>query len=459
MAVSSTGDFTFLEQSELEFLVQNPESLSIARLSELQSKYFLGRQDARGTHRLLASRIAAKKEPVTTGPALHIFVPTLQCAHSCKYCQVSRSLDDVGFSMTPNQIDEACDTVFQSPSKSLTIEFQGGDPLLRFDLVCRAIDRIKLKNLTEGRSIRFVIASTLHQLTEEMCSYLKENEVYLSTSLDGPLSLHNHNRPLPTRDAYQRTCAGIELARKNLGEGSVSALMTTTKESLSYPEQIVDEYVEKGFTEIFLRPLSLYGFAKRNEKFVGYTMSEFKSFYEKAFNRVLYWNKLGVNIQEVTASILLNKLLSPFDAGYVDLQSPSGAGLAVIVYNYDGFVYPSDEARMLAEAGDKSLRMGKIGMPLKLLVESSVVREMVRSSLVNLTPGCVNCAFNTYCGPDPVGAQGQFGIMTPPIFWTDHCKKHMWLFDFIFRKLKAADEHFIDLAHNWARPNKSLKET
>jgi His-Xaa-Ser system radical SAM maturase HxsB len=453
VAVSSSGDFSFLHQNELECLVNNPGKLKLNRLAEMKSKFFIGAGKQSGSLRLLASRLAANKESVLSGPSLHIFVPTLQCAHSCKYCQVSRSLEDTGFSMTENEIDVACDTVFQSPSQTLTIEFQGGDPLLRFDLVRRAIDRISLKNRLGKRTLRFVIASTLHQLTDEMCHYLKEHQVYLSTSLDGPESLHNHNRPLPTKDAYQRTLAGINLARKYLGEDSVSALMTTTKESLEYPEEIVDEYVKLGFSEIFLRPLSLYGFAKRNESNVGYSHEDFKRFYERAFNRVLYWNKQGRPLKEDTAAVLLNKMLSPFDGGYVDLQSPSGAGLAVLVYNYDGYVYPSDEARMLAESGDSSLRLGKIGASLSELLDSTVMRNLISSSLVKFTPGCNDCAFNTYCGPNPVDAQSAFGAMSPPVFWTDHCKRHMWLFDFLFRSIKDADEGYLNLIYDWALPN------
>jgi hypothetical protein len=55
-----------------------------------------------------------------------------------------------------------------------------------------------------------------------------------------------------------------------------------------------------------------------------------------------------VRLREVSAAIALNKVLCPFDAGNVDLQSPTGAGIAVLVYNYDEHVYPSDESRMLA---------------------------------------------------------------------------------------------------------------
>ncbi len=64
---------------------------------------------------------------------------------------------------------------------------------------------------------------------------------FLSTSIDGPAELHNRNRPIPGRNAYERTVKGIELARRIIGYDSVSALMTTTKKSLEYPIEIVDE--------------------------------------------------------------------------------------------------------------------------------------------------------------------------------------------------------------------------
>jgi hypothetical protein len=159
-----------------------------------------------------------------------------------------------------------------------------------------------------------------------------------------------------------------------------------------------------------------------------------------------------VAIREVAASIALNKMLSPFDGGYVDLQSPSGAGLAVLVYNYDGFVYPSDEARMLAETGDLSLRLGRIGTSLSDLLVTPLVRTLVRSSLSRFVPGCSECAFNTYCGPDPIRAHAQFGSVDVPVHWTEHCNRQTWFFDFLFRRLKHGDAWFLDLAHSWARP-------
>ena len=455
LAISESGDHVVLDDAEMLELKNRPASLSLERQAELRSKFFLGQGSHAGMQRLLKSRKMARRETVDAGPSLHIIVPTLQCAHSCQYCQVSRSLADTSHSLLPEQLDAACDTIFQSKAQALTVEFQGGDPLIRFDLVKRAVLRIQARNLDEGRTIRIVVASTLHQLTEEMCRFFKEHDVYLSISVDGPQALHNRNRPTPGRNAYEKTMEGVALAHRLMGRHTVSALMTTTRASLPHADGIVDEYVKLGFNDIFLRPLSSYGFAKRNHAMLGYSVEEFQAFYLKALARILEWNRQGVVLREAYASIILNKMLSTFDAGYVDLQSPTGAGQSVLVYNYDGYVYPSDEARMLKETGDTSLRLGQIGDPLNILLGAAVRQDLIRASTREDVPACRQCAYNNFCAPNPVDAQAQFGSMFANVEETEHCRRHMWLFDTFFRLLHEADDWTLDLFHAWAKPARS----
>jgi His-Xaa-Ser system radical SAM maturase HxsB len=357
--------------------------------------------------------------------------------------------------MSVQDLDAACDSIFESPASALTIEFQGGDPLLRFDLVERAIQRISARNDSEQRKLRFVVATTLHQLDERMCDFFARNRAYMSTSVDGPSWLHNKNRPTPARNSYERTIAAIEMARSRLGMDSVAALMTTTRESLPHAEAIVDEYVRLGFRDIFLRPLSSYGFAKRNQSLLAYSLKAFNDFYLRGLERVLYWNREGYELREVCSSILLNKILSTFDGGYVDLQSPTGAGTSVLVYNYDGFVYPSDEARMLAETGDVSLRLGRIGEPLNDLLNCPVQQELTKASLVDQISGCAQCAYNQFCAPNPVDAQAQFGTFFAPVEKTEHCMRHMGLFDHWFSRVRDASEWEFDLYHRWAQPTQA----
>lgn len=457
VGVSESGDHVFLSQSELETLRTDPTRIDMYRRAELAARFFIPNHGrAVGMERLLRARRAARRETVTAGPSLHIIVPTLQCGHTCQYCQVSRSQSDTGFSMTPVQLDAACERIWESSADVLTVEFQGGDPLLRFDLIARAVTTLTEFNRAGRKRLRFVVASTLHQLTDDMCTFFEKHGVYLSTSIDGPAHLHDKNRPVPGRNSHARTLEGIALARRRLGADAVSALMTTTRASLDYPEQIVDEYVRLGFKDIFLRPLSIYGFAKRNLDRVGYSLGDFQSFYRRALDRILWWNRRGVRVREVYMSIILNKVLSTFDAGYVDLQSPPGAGASVLVYNYDGWVYPSDEARMLVETGDVSLRIGSVIEPLDMLLSSEVRTTLVHAAQVAASD-CDGCAYRHYCAPNPVDSQAQFGRPDVLAHGTEHCQRHLWFFDLAFTLIKNADEATEELLYAWARPVESAE--
>lgn len=448
--VSSTGDFLHIKNSELDQLVSGPEKLPLQFLAKAKSRFFIGNQQSVAIQRLIQSRVQARRETVLNGPALHMIVPTLLCGHSCRYCQVSRAVGNSGFTMSRQQLAQVCNLIFETPSRTLTVEFQGGDPLIRFDLVKEAIEIIAARNEYEGRSIRYVVATTLHQLTSEMCDFFRRNHVFLSTSLDGPADLHNRNRPIPSRDSYERTVAGMAMARELIGKDSVAALMTTTRESLQYADAIVDEYVKLQLPEIFIRPINCHGFARRQKAGHDYSIDEFICFYRKAFERVLYWNEKRVNIREVTAALAFNKMLSPFDAGYVDLQTPTGAGLAALLYHYDGWVYPSDEARMIAETGDVSLRLGTIESPLEKLLNSSVQRNLILASLPQNNDVCQECAYSNYCGPDPVDAYRQWGVCDVASDRTEHCQRQRRLFDFFFQQLAEKGEDFGNLAADWA---------
>lgn len=132
---------------------------------------------------------ATRKAFALEGPSLHIFVVTLRCDHSCHYCQVSRAaVGASGFDMSEADADAAVDLVFQSPSNDLTIEFQGGEPALRFDLVRRIVERAEARNLNAEHRLTFAMVSTLHHLTEDDLIFCRDHAIRLSTSIDGPPS-------------------------------------------------------------------------------------------------------------------------------------------------------------------------------------------------------------------------------------------------------------------------------
>ncbi len=323
-------------------------------------------------------------------------------------------------------INQGIDMMLQSPNRFLTMEFQGGEALLAFDKIVYAIERTKELTIKLDRVITYVICTNLAVVTEEILAYCKDNAVLISTSLDGPSFIHNQNRKRPGNNSYELTIRGLELARKIVGHGSVSALMTATTLSLDYPIEIVDEYYRLGFRNIFLRPISPYGFALKNEKKNKYAMTRFLEFYKIALDHIIDINLKGEYFREDYATIILKKILTPFPVGYVDLNSPSGCITNAVVFNYDGAVYASDESRMLAESKDYTFRLGHLDdYSYEELFYGEKVQELADVMCNESLPGCSDCAFQSYCGSDPIhnhATQGDIWGYRPT---STFCQKNM----------------------------------
>jgi radical SAM protein with 4Fe4S-binding SPASM domain len=109
---------------------------------------------------------------------------------------------------------------------------------------------------------------------------------------------------------------------------------------------------------------------------------------------------------------VLQKILTPEGTGYVDLQSPSGAGLNVLIYNYDGDVYATDESRMLAEMGDTTFRLGSVlGNSRAEIFTNLPFVSLLQAACNQSLPGCSDCAFQPYCGSDPIYHHATQGDM------------------------------------------------
>jgi His-Xaa-Ser system radical SAM maturase HxsB len=305
--------------------------------------------------------------------------------------------------MNADTAERAVAMTFQSPAHHIKIEFQGGEPLLAFERIKHVVDLAKTRNREEQRDLQFVIASNLSLLNDEILDFCDREGIYFSTSLDGPADLHNANRPRPGKNGHRLTLEGIERIRDRLGVDRISALMTTTDRSLSRPRDIIDEYVRLGFRSIFLRPLSPYGFAVTTGQVDRYNTQRWLAFYKEGLEYILDLNRRGVPIRETYTAIVLRKMLTPLATGYVDLQSPAGIGISGIVYNYDGDVYASDEARMLAEMGDTSFRLGNLAVDrYEDMLLSDRLLDPLEASIAESSPLCSDCAFLPFCGSDPV---------------------------------------------------------
>ena len=435
-----SGEYLIVTATELKELA----SLSLTKMSpvydDLIARHFIYEGDASLSLELVAAKYRTKQHRLAEFTSLHIFVTTLRCDHSCQYCQVSRvSEDRRTFDMTKETASKAIDLMFKSPARYLKVEFQGGESLLNFDIIRFIVLEARRRNV--DRELDFVIASNLSFLSDDVLNFAREHEITFSCSLDGPEAVHNKNRPRVENDSYQRTIAGVRTIREKLGYEAVSALMTTTAASLSEPERIIDEYVCQNFRSIFLRWISPFGFAVKTGSRIGYDTERFLEFYKRGLDYIFKLNLQGTPLQETYASIILQKILTPFPTGYLDLQSPTGLGGGVLVYNYDGNVYASDESRMLAEMDDTSFCLGNVHTHSyeQLFLESPAI-DLLLDTMVEGIPGCEDCAFSPYCGTDPVFNYATQGDIVGHRPTSAFCRRNMEIIRHLISILEARDE-------------------
>ena len=117
---------------------------------------------------------------------------TNACNMNCVYCQAqdSEQLDKGKMSM--ETAERAVDIALQTPVRRMTFEFQGGEPLTNFDVIKHIVQYSQQQ--CNDKEIEYCIVTNTLLLTEEMITFLRNNGISISTSLDGNEIVHDNNR-------------------------------------------------------------------------------------------------------------------------------------------------------------------------------------------------------------------------------------------------------------------------
>lgn len=201
----------------------------------------------------------AKRLHVPTELQYLILVPTLRCNLACGYCQVSRVNEGAaGFDWNHDTLGHVIQFLDKLPTTRIKIEFQGGEPLLRLDLL-EAVRTFVRQRFDEAE---FVVCTNLQTVSPEAWNFLAADDTYVSTSLDGNRLTHERQRTV-TNDATNAFFANLRYAVDHLEDGHVSALPTLDIRNLPSPSDIIEAFGEFGLRSIFLRPVNFQGFARK----------------------------------------------------------------------------------------------------------------------------------------------------------------------------------------------------
>lgn len=450
LLTNDIGDFAYLHNGSFSKLLKGGLDERSAEYKLLKEKAFI-RDDSKCN--TVVERYRLRNAFFGLGTSLHIIVVTLRCDHACIYCHASaRNIKASDLDMDIETARKVVDRIFESPSPTITIEFQGGEPLLNFDTIKFIIEYAQEKNKTLNKNLLITLVTNFSKINDERLSYLLKNKISLCTSIDGPRKLHNKNRiSLYNMDSYNHTIKWFKRAQRQYLHRiryRPNALTTITKYSLSYPKEIVDEYVKLGLEGIHLRPLNPFGLAKKSWEKIGYTAAEFIDFYRIAFDYIIELNRKGRMFYERAARVFLMKIFSDTDPGYFEIRSPCGAGIGQLAYNFNGDVYTCDEGRMMSRTGDESFRLGNVMENCyRDVVSTHTVKAICVSSILDILPGCSTCVYKPYCGVCPIYNYTEGGNIFCQTPNNERCKINTAILDILFKKIK--DKKNLQIFKKW----------
>lgn len=443
------GQYAFLTQDNFKRLVKGELSVDNECYEELSEKLFLvgNNKDIYVNRAYEYARLG--KKYLFTGTTLFIFVVTTWCNANCVYCQAKDNDSKVGYMLVETAL-KAVDIALSSTADNITIEFQGGEPLGNFEVISSVVLYAKEKAIKLNKQVEFSLVSNLSLINDNIISFIKEHNIALSTSIDGDKQLHNCNRPLRNGNGSFDYVANGLLKAKEAGI-CVGAIQTTTRNSLTQAQSIIDTYLKYNMDMIFIRPLTPLGMASLQWKDIGYLPEEFLRFYQECIDYLLYINKTGKYIAEGHASILLSKILFGEGLNYMELRSPCGATIGQMAFYCDGKVYTCDEARMLAEMGNDMFLLGTVDDTYNKLVDTPVCKAACASSLLECIPECCDCVYQPYCGQCPVVNLALGGDIFPREARSYRCQIYQGILDILFSILYKNDPQDLQILRSWVR--------
>lgn len=281
---------------------------------------------------------------------------TQQCNLRCKYCVYSGIYNTRTHSsrLMPLDIAEKCVDFLIAHSVDLdvvTINFYGGEPLLRFDAIKKTVNYAQ--SVGEGKKIRFGMTTNGTLFTDEILTFLEKNNFDLLLSLDGPKEVHDANRVFASngQGSFDTIMTWIARIKKNFPilykKISINAVIDPKLDSSCSNSFFIDCESLEGANVTG----NLIGDTYKKEE--AETSEKFFVKYEEEYFKVLM-NKLGVisdkNISKIVYFKFTNILTQLFvfrtkARGIAASNHPSGPcipGCRKLFVDVDGNFFPCE---------------------------------------------------------------------------------------------------------------------
>ena len=306
------------------------------------------------------------------------------CNMRCGYCFAATG--DFGGErriMAPETAEKALDFVLTRSGKrrNIEIDFFGGEPLMAFDTVRRAVDYARSREETEGKNFRFTITTNGLLLDDEKIGYINQNMSNVVLSLDGRREVNDRLRRTPDdRGTYDLVLQKMQSLVSTRGDKDYYLRGTFTAENLDFSNDI-EHISDLGFENVSVEPVVCppdRPYAIRQEH-----LPQIFAEYDRLAERLEKMREEGRGITFFHFMIDLSQ-----GPCVIKRVKGCGAGSEYLAITPEGDIYPCHQF-----VGQKDFLMGNI---FENTFNAEISKKFASITL-NSREKCVNCWAKYYC--------------------------------------------------------------
>ena len=318
---------------------------------------------------------------------------TESCNLACRYCRVDHNNPDP-MMMSVETCKKIIKRVLEEiPGQKCIIGFHGGEPLLNIKAVVEGSRYAREVAASAGKELSLSL-QTNGLLLGQYSRLLKELQVDVGVSIDGPKEIHNRLRIFRSgRGSFEEVMAGIEAARKSGLNPGFLAVIHEPEDYLTVARFLVEKLQARSFR---LNYSCYEGRAKKELSFDLQRAADFAQhwlklvdFAQEEFGRTGTW--LSIDDLNLFVAHLIAK-----QRPHMCYRSPCGAGNSILGFGHDGRIYPCEEL-----VGKEEFCLGHIDDPTpldRLLSESELLATLARNRYVDNVPACADCPWRHFHG-------------------------------------------------------------
>lgn len=328
-------------------------------------------------------------------PSVIVVNLTMTCNLRCKYCFAACEPGQGDF-MSEDVMRQVIVQMFSMPSKLITFELQGGEPLCHFEGMKKFVEISETLKGQYGKLVKYRTVTNATLISDEFIDFAKKFDVAVCVSLDGDAEMTNQTRVYADgRGAFPEIIKGVEKLKSEYQIDG--AVCTIGQHNMKEAEKIMNFFIEQGIS-FKPRPANLLGRELEN-----HTTTE-SGEWADAFIKM---HKISekASVENYSVHIHEENVYGPV-RDYICLRYPCGAAREVISVNPDGTVYPCDGFK-----NEEKFNMGNI---MDETLEEILVKDWIvelRNRTHKDIKKCSTCMFRAMCCSCCYSAYGAFGTV------------------------------------------------